>query len=494
MQAEIPIAEAAAGYALDPDMYSRHFFPGTVRQKSAPFHKDIWESLDNSAHRQVAYEIFRDGAKTTLLRLFASKRIAYGYSRTIVLLSASQAHSIRSVRWLRRAVEHNRLWTQFYGLKKGKKWTDEELEIRHSTLGFTITILAVGITGQTRGINIDDYRPDLIIVDDVDDEETTSTPEQRKKTEERFFGAILNSLTPASENPDAKIAVLQTSLNKDDLINKLHKDPTWETQKVSILTQDGQSAWPQRYPTEQVLGDKQAYIARGQILLWLREKECKIGDEETATFKRAWLKFWDILPEKLIIIISCDPAPPPSELQIRKGLAKKDEEVWSVQGLFQGNRYLLEQVASRDHDPEWSATTFFALCAKWKPLKVVIETIAYQRTLKAFLEHKMKEKKLYYLIESYPPEHMKKDRRKKRHRILQAFSGIASQGAFYVHPSQQTFISQFSAYPNVDHDDRLDACAMGLDALLELEDVEDFDELFPEGSEVKELEWERAAP
>lgn len=490
----IPAAQAAMGYALDSELFCRDFFPKTVRQKSAPFHRDIWDVLDNSNHRQIAFEVFRDGAKTSLLRLFAAKRIAYGYSRTIMIVSASQAHSIRTVRWLRRAIEYNRLFAQFYGLKKGAKWTDDELEIHHTILGFTITIIAVGITGQTRGINIDDYRPDLIIVDDVDDEETTSTLEQRLKTEERFFGAILNSLTPASENPEAKIVVLQTSLHKEDLINKIHSDPTWETKKISIFNEHGESAWPQRYPTEEVIAQKQAFISRGQILLWLREKECTIGDEETADFKRDWLLFWDILPEKLIIIISCDPAPPPSELQIKKGLRKKDEEVWSVQGLHHGNRYLIEQVASKDHDPEWSATTFFALCQKWKPLKVVIETVAYQRTLKAFLEREMRIRKQYYLIESYPPSHRTKDQRKKRHRIMHAFSGIASQGAFFVHPSQQTFISQFAAYPNVDHDDRLDACAMGLDALGDIADAEDYDDLYSEEEAQQEIPWNRSAP
>jgi len=481
------IADLAQAYALDSVLYCHTFFPKTFRERSAPFHKELLQDLDNPVNREVAFEVFRGGAKTTLLRVFASKRIAYGISRTIMYVSASQNHSLNSVRWVRRQIETNKAWADFYGLQKGKKWTDEHLEIYHSTFDFYITILAVGITGQTRGINIDDHRPDLIVVDDADDEETTGTPEQRAKTEARFFGAISKSLTPRSENPEAKIVVLATSLHKEDLVNKCHADPTWLTRKYPILDENNESRWPLRHPTEEVLRDKDAHIARGQILLWLREMECTIGDEETADFKGDWLQFWEILPDKMIIILSCDPAPPPTDAQLKKGLKGKDEEVWSVQGLFNGRYYLLEQRAERDHDAEWSVNTFFSLCEKWRPIKVVIESIAYQKTLQSFLEREMRQRKRYFAIEEF------KDRRKKRHRILQAFSGIASQGNLLVHREHQGFISQFSAYPNVDHDDRLDAAAIGFEKLTELIELDDFGEL-DDAMGGNELDWRRPAP
>lgn len=465
----VPAAELVERFAVDTLLYCHTFFPTMFRQESAEFHSAMFADLENPRNRQVAFEVFRGGAKTTILQAFTTKRIAYGISHTIMYVSASQAHSIRSLRWIRAQIENNKKWSEFFGLQRGGKWTDEHMEIWHPLLGFNITLIAAGITGQVRGINVDSYRPDLIVVDDADDEETTGTPEQRKKTEERFFGAILKSLTPASENPDSKIVVLATSLHREDLINKCHVDPTWQTQKFPILDGNQESTWPVRHPTAEVLADKAAHISRGQILLWLREMECTVGDEETATFRSSWLRYWDTLPDRMIVVVSCDPAPPPSEAQLRKGLRDKDEEVWSVQALYNGHYYLLEQQAAKDHDPEWSINTFFALCLRWKPIRVRIETTAYQRTLKSLLEREMRARKVYFMIEEYS------DRRKKRHRILQAFSGIASQGMFFVHASQQGFISQFAAYPNVDHDDRVDAAAMGMDCLQELSALEDMD-------------------
>ena len=140
--AGVPLAELAARYALDTVLYSHTFFPKTLRQESAPFHPELFATLDNPRNRFVGIEVFRGGAKTTLARLFTSKRVAYGISRTVMYNSASQGHSLRSVRWLRRQVEYNYIWANFYGLSKGDKWTDEHLEIRHEKLDIPITIIA----------------------------------------------------------------------------------------------------------------------------------------------------------------------------------------------------------------------------------------------------------------------------------------------------------------------------------------------------------------
>ena len=78
--------------------YSKTFFPKTVPQTSPPFHEEIARAVENSHNRFVSIEVFRGGAKTTLLRLLTSKRIAYGISRLILYVSETQEHSKRSIR------------------------------------------------------------------------------------------------------------------------------------------------------------------------------------------------------------------------------------------------------------------------------------------------------------------------------------------------------------------------------------------------------------
>lgn len=459
----VPADELVTLCAADTQLYCRTFFPQAFREKSPPFHREIDELLESRRHRHVGIEVFRGGAKTTKLRAYTSKRIAYGISRTILFVSDSQSHSMKSLQWLRKAVEHNVRWRSIYGLSRGKKWTDELIEIQHNGFGHTVTVVALGITGQVRGVNIDDYRPDLIVVDDPCNEENTGTPEQRKKTNDLFFGALEKSLTPPTECPDAKMVLLQTSLNREDLINSCHLDTTWHTKKYGCFDENGASRWPTRFPTDFLLAEKQSHANRGNLLLWLREMECMLADEETADFKEDWLRYWDEqdIEPGMVTYLAIDPVPPPSDVQIARGLERKDEEVISVIGVKDGEYFLLEEAASKDHTPEWTVANFFRLLDKWKPIKARVEGVAYQRTLKWILERAMAERKRFVQVDAVT------DTRKKRHRILQAFSGIASQKRFFIHRSMLTFKEQFVSYPQVSHDDRLDAAAMAISAALE---------------------------
>lgn len=443
---------------LDSDLYCRTFFPRTFRQSTPPFHLDCWDVLEDRAHRHVALEVFRGGGKTTTLRAYTSKRIAYGISRTILFISESQDHAQKSTNWIRRQVEHNALWRDVFMLAKGAKWSDEIVEIEHGLLGHTITLIPKGITGQTRGINIDDWRPDLIVVDDPCDEENTATPEQREKITALFFGALEKSLAPASESPDAKMVLLQTSLDSEDLINSCHRDPQWASRKYPCFNDKGQSVWPERFPTDTLLMDKEAHIARGLLRLWLREMECQALKSDLVHFKSEWLKYWDVLPEGMVYFLGLDPVPPPSERELATGLKLKDFETLAVIGLSAvGDFYLVDIAASKGHTPEWTATEFFRLLDKWRFLRARVEAIAYQRTLKWLLEQEMRRKGRYVQINS------PSDKRKKSHRIVQALSGIASAGRFFVHRSHTDFCSQFVSYPNTKHDDLLDAVAMAVD-------------------------------
>jgi phage terminase large subunit-like protein len=461
------------------DLYSRTFFPKTVKQKSPAFHEEIAKAVENPDNRYVSVEIFRGGAKTTILRLITSKRIAYGISRLILYVSETQNHSIRSLRWIKRQVEYNTLWTQVYGLRRGDKWTDEEIQIVHTVENVVIHIVAVGITGQTRGLNIEDARPDLIIVDDPADEENTATDEARKKVSDIFFGSLAKSLAPPTECPDAKIVLLQTPLARGDLITSCAKDPQWRHIKFSCFNDDGFSVWPERFETEWLKEEKQAHINRGQLALWLKEMECQLISSELAQFPAARLQYWDILPEGMITVVSIDPVPPPSQKQIGVGLKGKDYEVLSVVGVKNGNFYLCAYELSNAHNPDWTVAKLFELVNRWKPMLVVVETVAYQQTLKWLIEKAMREHKIFVPIsEAQIYRNSIIDGRriaKKLYRIIDGIGYAVGKSALFVNKSHGEFIEQYLAYPDVSHDDVIESVANAIPELLRYDDVIDGD-------------------
>ena len=264
---KVPFAEAVELGATDSVFYSHYWFPTTTRQDSPKFHEELWDLFEHNRFSNA--EIFRGGAKTTIARLFMSKRVAYGISHTILFVGPNEGHAAESVAWLMQQVEYNTEWAQAFGLKKGRKWTATNCEVLHEKLDYPIRIKAIGIHGAVRGININDYRPDLIVVDDPCDEENTATPDQRQKTINLFFGAVKESLVPTSEEPMAALILLQTPLDGEDLSAICTKSSEFASIRIGILTNEdeasAESAWPSRWTKEEILKEKRAAQELNQL-------------------------------------------------------------------------------------------------------------------------------------------------------------------------------------------------------------------------------------
>ncbi len=453
--------------AVDTGFYCKHFFPKAFRQDSPEFHEEVFELLEYGG-RYVGLMIFRDGAKTTCARAFLSKRIAYATSRTIVVVGKSEDAACKTIDWLRKAIQFNTLWTETYGMEAGETFNTSHIIIEHKTMDCRIQVIALGIHGSVRGINLDDYRPDLILVDDPCDEENTATPEQRKKISDLFFGSLKNTLAPETDMPEAKIILLQTPLQADDLINQVSKDPEWKCVKFSIFDAEGRSRWESRWPTETMLAAKAASIARNQLSLWLREKEVTVISPESSWFKEEWLDYWDVLPDGGICYIGIDPTPPPKDLaQIVKN-PKLDDAVILAIKFHKGVIYIMDYFTVKSPQLEELSNEFFVYRRRFSPFKVGVETINYQRALKAHIEKEMHKRLEFTTISAI------EDKRPKPARIAQAISDYASHRKIKCHRRMSAFIEQFTTYPQCSHDDILDALSIaiglivpGLDSAIE---------------------------
>lgn len=490
----LTLAEAVKLGAVDNEIYARTFFPNTFRQPSPPFQKEIWNDLDSPAVRYSNQRIFRGGAKTTIARVFSSKRIAYGVSRTILYVGASEGAAARSGAWLRNAVERNKLWAGTFNLTPGRRWTDTEFEISHGTLNATIWALFVGITGNVRGINFDDYRPDLIVLDDILTDENCATLEQREKVSNLVHGALKKGLAPPVDDPNAKMVMLATPQHREDVSSIAKLDPTWKTLEFGCWTDQTRdfevtrqvSRWPERLPTEDLRKEKLAAVEINRLSTFSREMEVSLIAKETVDFRTDWLKYFDEpMIKNAANILSVDPTPPPSEAQLAKGFISDDFETIHVWGRKGDNYYLQERRASRGETPDWTIVNVFELALKYRVMMIVVESVAYQRTLKWILEKEMRRRRLYYQILPFVGGN-------KYARIRNTFAGPASQGKIWVRATDTPFISQFETYPSADHDDELDAASIALGALVNPYAAAGGDE--EQDAEVETLNAARGAP
>lgn len=468
----IPKEELVKLCAVDTELYAQTFFPKTFRARSPSFARALWKPLEDPSVRLVNLVCFRGSSKTTRLRCFASKRIAYGTSRTIFYLGASQNDAIRNIQWLRNQVERNKFWAQTFGLRPGRKWEETQLEIVHEVFKHTVWVLASGITGSIRGINFDDYRPDLIVVDDPQTDEMAATLEQREKVTDLVLGAVKNSLASVVDEPNAKLAMAITPQHSEDISQQALRDsqwnsyvfPCWTKATMDLPVEQQESSWPEQFPTTVLREDKASALRRNRLSIFTREMECRLIAPELSQFQSAWLRIRDHAnsgPRGAFAVLGIDPVPPPSDAQKAKGLQGKDWEAHYVWGRWQGDYHLLDYARNRGHQPSWSVATALGLAHKWRVARIVVEAVAYQRTLKWLLEEEMKRRGVYFSVVPLV------DKTQKFARIVNVLSGLATAGKLWIGPEHTVFAEQFAAYGPVygDVDDDLDASAIALQDL-----------------------------
>jgi hypothetical protein len=424
--------------AVDAIFYGRQFFPKTMRQESPEFHRDFWNHFEDPTYDFFAAEIFRGGAKTTLTRIGISKRVAFAISRNILCVAISEDMAVHSIRWLKKQIEQNHYWTDTFLLRKGDKWTDDWIEIINTAFDCRINIIAKGMTSGLRGLNPDDWRPDFIFCDDISNEETTGTEAQLRKNSELFFGALVPSLAPKSEAPMRKLVLAQTGLNKEDIVNKAHTDPSFHTVKYPKLIEleDGRlkSAWPSRFSVEECVQEKEDYIRRNQLHVYLREYGCKIISRETAPLDYEWLKYWKSLPTDLVYYVGLDPA-----ISKNKTAHRTSGSVIGVSKAT-GDVYLIEYFAQKGKNPDEMWIWFKRMYRQYRPRKQGAETVAFQKFLAWYFKKQMEAERFFFHMEEV------NDKRSKPDRIIQALSGLGSQGKFWVNENHTEFISGWSTW------------------------------------------------
>lgn len=238
---------------------------------------------------------------------------------------------------------------------------------------------------------------------------------------------------------------------------------------------------------------KEKAIERNRVSDFSREMECKVVARETSTFLQEWLRYYDGLnPEDYIYTVMwIDPVPPPSPTEIAKGMKDKDYECIAVVSRVRGGFYVREYTAKHGHDPSWTIMEFFRLANIYRPRRIFVESVAYQRTLAWLLRKAMEQQRKYYIVEEVT------DKRKKYHRIVDGLSGPAANNQLFVKKEMSEFVSQYCDYPNVSHDDILESVAGCVEKLsgAQAEDAEEsWDELMDEEKEMPKLVYRSRAP
>jgi phage terminase large subunit-like protein len=199
-------------------------FPGYVQAPFAQRHEEFWAwvwSLRRGEQSAPFIAVWpRGGAKSTSAELACVALGARDIRRYVLYTSATQEQADDHVGNVAALLESNRLAAHYpdlaerdvgkFGNPKG--WRRNRVRARAG-----LTVDAIGLDTAARGVKLDEYRPDLIVFDDVDTEDDSPPVRARK------IAAITRKLLPAGASDVAVLAV-QNLVYPDSIFAQLVDD------------------------------------------------------------------------------------------------------------------------------------------------------------------------------------------------------------------------------------------------------------------------------
>lgn len=321
---EVEVVEAQASaieidnrLRTDYEFFAEFFLGGELERSIPEFHFQTWDLMTSAAVSRVLMAIPREHAKTTQAKLSAVWHFMFTDRRFMVYLSNTNTIALNACKDIfaffetqnyintygaievETASEGNSLWIFKIKLANGKQKR--------------CILRAMGANQQMRGINIDNQRPDIAVVDDVEDLENTESEKLQKKLDKWIFSTFIKALTR-----NHKIIWIGNMLRKTSLLARLTTNPAFKEKWSSLVlgalirnpvTNELEPLWPELWSLEALRADYQEYLAIGQAESWFCEMMNMPGHGENG-FQPEQMHYHLVgLPEDyLATFITIDPA------------------------------------------------------------------------------------------------------------------------------------------------------------------------------------------
>ncbi len=425
--------------------FRNEYIPSDDDVQPAPFHEE-WSNILLNGQENFAIEAFRESAKTQIvIRANLLHALTYPQSNRsyLVIICANQTLASK------RLIEVSR---EFLGNADMKGLVSDvkdnsglALEV-HYRNGSKVRIEAYGKGAAIRGLSWGAKRPDLVIIDDPQDSDDASSEAVTLKDWDWFLSDVYflgkNTRIFLIGNNLGERCIIERVLQSADLLN-------FTARRIPILTDDGKSAWPSKWPLREIEKSRENAALLGKTDIWYRERMCQCISPDSQKFKREYFRYYDKTPDlrDMNIYTAVD-------LAISQKVNADCSAIVTVGVNNSGHWFVLDVEYGR-YDPSTTMDAIFSAVQKWRPLSVGIEAVAYQAALQHFLEKEMPKRGIFFRIQPLKAE-------KKKELRIDAIQPRFAVGTIWFkrHAAWLDKIeSELLAYPHGAHDDVIDALA-----------------------------------
>ena len=267
---QIDVAQAKTALQYNPEFLIQFFLGEEIHLAVPEFHKDIFSVMTALEIDRFVCAIPRDHAKTTLAKLACVWYFLFSDYRFIIYLSNTSDIAIPAtndiVNFLRCDNFKNVFGECRFSIEQHGKGLYKF--ILPDSLGNKVCILrALGAGKQVRGINVDNTRPQLAVVDDLEDNDNIATEDLFKQLKNWVYGPFLKCLDKFHN----KVIWLGNMISKQSLLYENCNSQFWYSRRYGCLLANGAALWPDAWPYEKLIRDYAEYQEKGLADVWFAE-------------------------------------------------------------------------------------------------------------------------------------------------------------------------------------------------------------------------------
>lgn len=345
---------------------------------------------------------------------------------------------------------------KLFGPFISERWREDDIVV--SQRRKALAAPSIGTSGVEAELTSSHY--DIIFLDDLQGEKNFQTPEQREKVK-RYYRSMMDLLEPGG-----LMIVIGTRWHLDDVyqyimdVEKEYFDIT-----VRRVVEDGRIIFPKKFSKKFNSKTKAWEFSDTQCMDFINFLKKRPSEEfssqymndpidsENQIFKHDYFKYWEVRPPRLFVAMTIDPAI--SEKQ------SADYFAINVSGMDEHyNIYVLDTLKGHWKVAE-SIENIFSMVNKWHPNAVGLETVAYQKALKSWLEEKMREKGNYF-----PITELKRSTNESKEFRIKSLEPFFKEGKIFFARWMKSLEDEALSFPRGKHDDELDALASQLELLV----------------------------
>jgi len=375
-----------------------------------------------------------------------------------------------------------RLWPEILPTNK-EAWTAERMQLKRTSAWPEATFEAAGIRTAvvSRHYNLiiedDTVAPDL---DEIGEDNMVPTKEDIDKA----IGWHRLATPLLTDQKSDQIAVIGTRWFEKDLLSwikenegkfyKHHERASVENEHGEA-DEGGKPTFPEEFPIE-ILEQIRASMGPYMFSCLYLNKPIRSSD---MLFQLDWFDYYEMLPSQVVYTTTVDPGGAPEDT--------KGETDWTVvltcaKDLKTGKAYVVDYARGK-MNPGELLNVLFAHIRQYKPIRVGVESVAYQKSLLYWIRERQTSEQTYTTI--LPITHTGKS---KGIRIMGLQPLIMSKALLFKR-HHKDMVNELLSFPYGKHDDLADALCMQLAVLPRIlpNQMEEVDE--PETLGERTFEW-----